>query len=71
MNLFTCGKCGKNFEKHPRRNEITQKVKLAGYANILCFQCRCELEDAVADIAKRYLTADPEPPPETRERSEG
>jgi len=55
MSLFICGKCGKDFSDNPKRDEIMQKVRLAGYANILCFSCRCKLEDAVEDIAKRYL----------------
>lgn len=66
MNLFTCGKCGKDFKDHPRRNAIMQKVRLAGYANILCFTCRCKFEDEVKDIAKNYLAVDPETSPETR-----
>ena len=47
-SLFICGKCGKEDKK-------IQKVILSGYANMLCQSCHMQLEDGVADIARRYL----------------
>ena len=56
MSLFVCGKCKKDYSDHPRRDVIMKKVRLAGYCDILCWTCRCVLEDEVEDKAKRYLT---------------
>lgn len=49
LSLFICGRCGK-------KDEDIDKVVLANYANMLCCSCKAELNDAIADVARRYLT---------------
>ena len=49
MSIFHCGHCGRLDKEHIR------KVVLAGYSNMLCFSCGCKFDDAVTDIARRYL----------------
>ena len=58
MSLFICGNCGKDTRK---TNRDVVKVVLSGYSNILCRSCLMEFEDAVADVAKRYLRNSPKP----------
>lgn len=52
MSLFICGCCGKDTTDTGRD---TEKVRLGGYANMLCRVCRICLEEEVVNIAKRYL----------------
>lgn len=49
-----CGHCGKKDEKY------IEKVVIGKHANMLCYTCRCMLEDAIDDVAKKYLTTNPE-----------
>lgn len=51
-SLFICGYCNKDTRE---TDKDIEKVRLAGYANMLCRTCRMCLEDEVVNIAKRYL----------------
>ena len=52
-SLFICGCCGKDTEG---TKGVTKKVILSGHANMLCWSCRCEFEDSIDDIARKYLS---------------
>ena len=51
-SLFICGYCDRDTKGE--KGETT-KVILGGFANMLCFSCRCRFEDAIEDVAKKYL----------------
>ena len=53
-DLFICGKCGMDTSEIDRCMQ-TKKVIRSGFANLLCGYCRCELDDALAAVAKEYL----------------
>jgi hypothetical protein len=53
-SLFICGRCGKD-TSNLRREVQTRKITHSGYANVLCWPCRCQFEDALKDVAKSYL----------------
>ena len=49
VSLFICGHCGKEDKAH------SKKVICHGYANILCYSCRCIFEESIRDLARKYL----------------
>ena len=55
MSSFSCNNCGKDFNKDPARERKIFKVRLGTRANMLCWSCKCKLEDEVEDIAMKYL----------------
>ncbi|MBC8489900.1 MAG: hypothetical protein H8D45_28115 [Bacteroidetes bacterium] len=48
ISLNICGHCAKETKN-------VEKIVWGGYANILCFSCRCRFEAAMDDLARRYL----------------
>ena len=56
-SLFICGHCGKDTRKRNKHKalDVPKKVVVSGYASILCYSCRMEFEDSIADVARRYL----------------
>jgi len=52
---YTCGKCKKNYEHHADRAMVI-KVTLAGFADILCYKCRAELDAEIYLLAKKFLS---------------
>jgi len=52
--LSICGHCGKDTQKDPY-GDRTEKVIVAGYANMLCENCRYAMDNEIMKIAIKYL----------------
>lgn len=53
--LLKCGKCGQDQSNRLGSAIDLQKVRVAGYANILCCKCRAMLDNEISGIARKYL----------------
>jgi len=58
--MFICNKCGKDFNDDPDKNRKIFKIILAGKANMLCWVCKCYMEDEITNIAVKYLSENTE-----------
>jgi len=53
-SLTICGHCGKDTRKDPYGDK-TEKIIVAGYANMLCENCRYAMDNEITKIAIKYL----------------
>ncbi len=54
-NLFVCPKCGKDYKDHINRVWIMKEVHLCGFGNIICYECKRNLENKIRNLARRFL----------------
>ena len=52
---YTCNKCGKDYSRHQDRNDLTKKVIVMNFANVLCCGCETEMKSKIRSIVIEYL----------------
>ena len=55
LHFYRCHNCGKDYVKDQDRNSKVVKVIRAGFANIVCLECKDKLDNELHSVARRYL----------------